>query len=169
MPRALPLLLLSALVACTTDTNFTRQQDDVEVVEGNGEMLIEPSSVNLYGLVPEITTSETLRIENVGDNNLVLYEARIITSGGGTFYLPEEWLTTERTVAAGQSIDMIIAATLGAEGTQEGSLRIKSNDVNLLERYVTLQATSDPEETETTPGDTGTTPAETGIASDTGA
>jgi len=164
------LLLLSALGACTNDVNFTRQQDDVEVVEGNGEMLMEPATVDLYGLVPEITTSETLRIENVGTNNLLVYEARIITSGGGTFYLPDEWMTTERTVAPGQSIDMIVAATLAAEGTQEGSLRIKSNDVNLLERYVTLRATSDPEETTgTDPGDTGTGPGDSGTPSDTGA
>ncbi len=171
MKSTLPplLALLGSLFACTNDTNFSRQEADVEVVEGNGEMLLEPGTVDLWGLLPEITTSETLTIQNVGDNNLVIYEARVITSGSGTFYLPDEWMTTERTIAAGQSIDMVVAATLATEGTQEGSLRIKSNDVNLLERYVTLRATTDPGETQTTGGDTGDTPSDTGPTVDTGA
>ncbi len=180
----MPLMLLGALGACTNETNFSRQEDDVGVVEGNGELLLEPDTVDLWELVPLITTSETLNIANVGENNLVIYEARIITSGGGTFYLPPEWSSEQRTVAPGQSIDMILAATLAVEGTQEGSLRIKSNDVNLLERYVTLRATTDAPPSETAPPDTGDTrstgdtggstgdtggPADSGTATDSGA
>ncbi len=159
MRTALLTLLAVPLIGCTNDVNFSRQEDDIDHVSGNGELSMDPWEVALYGLVPEITTSETLTITNIGDNNLVIYEARIITSGGGTFYVPDEWQSEQHTVAPSQSIDLIVAATLAAEGTQTGSIRIKSNDVNVLERYVDLMATTDPEPVDTPTGgsDTGTT------------
>jgi hypothetical protein len=167
MRYALPLLLLTGSLGCVNDTGFTRQNDDVDVVSGSGEMIMEPDEMNLWGLTPEITASETLNIQNVGDNLLVIYEARIISSGNGTFYLPEEWQTIERTISPGQSLDMIVAATLAAEGTQQGSLRIKSNDLILLERIVNLRATTDTEETGST-GDSGGAGSDTGATADSG-
>ncbi len=166
MREALPLLFAAGLLACENESGFTRQEDDVDVVSGNGEMVLEPDSVDLWGLTPENTTAETLVVMNVGENNLVIYRARIINSGEGTFYLPDEWKDSERTIGPGQSLDMILAATLAEEGTKEGSLHIESNDVNTLDHYVTLRATTDPEESEI-PCDTGE-PADSGDPADSG-
>lgn len=167
MRQALPLLFSALLLGCVNDTNFTKQQNDIEVVSGSGVLVLEPATVDLWGLTPEVTASETLVLNNLGDNNLVIYEARLISSGGGTFYLPTEWQTTERTIAPNQALEMIVAATLSEPGTAEGSLRIKSND-DTLERYVTLRATTDSAvgDTGATGGDTGATGGDTGGAGD---
>ena len=133
--RFAPLLML--VVGCTSNTSFSHQTPDVPVVEGNGEMEYSPLELVWTDLEVGTTISQELVLTSVGELNLSVYEVRVTDTGNGTFYTEE---LEDRLLATGSSLSVLVVATLKNERMAEGTLRIQSNDADLLDLEVPLIA-----------------------------
>jgi hypothetical protein len=142
--RAIPLLSL-LFAACQTDTGFTHQDDDGSAIEGDAKMELSATVVVWEDLNLAQTYSRELIISSTGERNLLIYEARVIDSAGGVFYLPDEWKDNEKTIMPGTSVTMVLTAYFDEDSeagtTAEGSLKIRSNDVDETEHLLSLTAT----------------------------
>ncbi len=156
-------LCVFALSACAGDGGFTQTADGPEIVEGAGELSIAEGKLVWTEMEPGVSVGNTLVFENVGELNLIIKEARITDSAGGTFYLPE---TEDKTVGPGTSYDMAIVATLPGDQPKTGTLRVKTNDPLYTEFMVEMEAYPVGWDTGGDTGDTGSDTGDTG--SDTG-
>ncbi len=165
--RAIPLLCLF-LAACQADTGFTHQDDDAGAVEGDAKMELSATQIVWEDLTLGETYSQELIISSTGERNLVIYEGRVIDSGGGVFYLPDEWKDNEKTIGPGTSVTMVLTAFFDEDAeaveSASGTLKIRSNDEDETEHLLSLAATL--AGGDTGGGDTGS--GDTGEGSDTG-
>ena len=137
LPLAMALLTLGALSACAGDGNFTQTPDGPDVVEGAGELSLANAKLVWTELEPGVSVGNTLYFENVGELNLIIKQARVTDSAGGTFYLPE---TEDKTVGPGDSYEMSVVATLPGDQPKVGKLQVKTNDPLFIDFIVDLEA-----------------------------
>ncbi|MEE2750249.1 MAG: hypothetical protein VX519_02365 [Myxococcota bacterium] len=144
------------VIGCGGESGFTSNDGDVNPIEGNAIMELSHDSLVWEDLEAGVTMGFDLEISSVGELNLVLYESRIISSGDGVFYLPDDW-RQEKTIPPGGSLTMTVTAAFpeatAPETTADGILRIKCNDIESIQYELPLQANVEPEATDT--GDTG--------------
>jgi hypothetical protein len=142
------------------ETNFTKQEETPQAVDGESIMEISANELNWTDMEVGQTYSKEFTISSVGKVDLQVYEARIIV-GGDVFYLPEVW-KKGATLAEGNSLTMTLTASLEKDALREGSMRIKSNDSTTLELIVPLTATPLGWEDAGDTGDTSDTAEDTG-------
>ncbi len=151
-------LFFFSLIGCGGESGFSSNDGDVNPVEGNAIMELSHDSLVWEDLAPGITMGFDLVVASVGELNLVLYESRIISSGDGVFYLPEDW-RQEKTISPGGSLTMTVTDAFPEDPPPEtivdGLLRIKCNDIESIQYELPLQANVKPEAGDT--GDTGDT------------
>jgi hypothetical protein len=119
---------------------------DSEPVDDFARMELSQEALVWEDIGPGFTVGNDLVLSSVGATDLVLYESRITDSGGGVFYLPQDWLN-EKLVAPGSSVTMTVTASF-PENTEPGSattgtLRIRSNDAESPAHELPLLATLD--------------------------
>ena len=166
LPLALALLSMAALSACAGDGNFTQTTDGPDIVEGAGELSLDGGKLVWTELEPGVSIGNTLYFENVGELNLIIKQARITDSAGGTFYLPE---TEDKTVGPGDTYEMSVVATLPGDQPKTGKLQVKTNDPLFTDFIVELEAYPVGWDTGGDTGDTGDTGTDTGdTGTDTG-
>ncbi len=152
--------LMACLVACGGDSGFNNRELDVDPVDGDAIMELSAQSLIWEDMEPGLTIGFNLEVASVGELNLHLYESRLTASGGGVFYLPEDW-RNEKVVAPGSSVTLTVTAAFeeDAAGGDEanGTLRIRCNDIESTLYELPLFATVREEATDTGQGtDTGT-------------
>ena len=118
------LLSLVVLVACQQDTGFSSGTGD-NVTGKNGTMVLDPTYLVFDDISPSFAKSATFNIASTGDEQLEIYQARLIANPGGVFTFEDK---TEVLINPGSSVDWAVALYATAEGKYEGSIRIDSND-----------------------------------------
>jgi hypothetical protein len=128
-----PIALIMLLGACNAETNFQNTNQGGEQHEGQGGLEWFPEAVEISGLQQGITGSATLQLNSVGENNLLIYEVRVLDSGGGVFYMGDDDAYEDRELAPGTSLEIPVTATMDewAE-VVEGTLRVKTNDPDAI-------------------------------------
>ena len=137
LPLALAFVSFGALSACAGEGNFSQNTDEPDVIEGAGELALTDAKLVWTELEPDISVGNTLYFENVGEQNLIIKQARVTDSAGGTFYLPE---TEDKTVGPGDSYEMSVVATLPGDQPKVGKLQVKTNDPLYTDFIVDLEA-----------------------------
>jgi hypothetical protein len=134
-----PLIGLSW--ACAAETSFQNTDDGGDHNEGNGKVEWLPAELVFTDLQQAITVSQMLKLTSVGDNNLVVYEVRVLSSGGGVFYMGEDDIG-DITLAPGTSREFPVTATMD-EWVEEvvGSVRVKTNDPDAISFEIPCTAT----------------------------
>ncbi|MFT5584060.1 MAG: hypothetical protein ACI9VR_001645 [Cognaticolwellia sp.] len=159
LPLAVALLSIGALSACAGDGNFSQTTDGPDVTEGAGELSLAGATLVWTELEPGVSVGNTLYFENVGELNLIIKQARVTSSAGGTFYLPE---TEDKTVGPGDSYEMSVVATLPGDQPKSGKLQVKTNDPLFTDFIVDLEAYPVGWDTGTDTGDSGTDTGDSG-------
>ncbi len=142
-PTSFITMLGLLLSACAAETSFQNTNDEGEFEQGNGELSHTPEVVEFAELQEAVTTSAMLKISSVGENNLVIYEIRILDSGGGVFYMEE---AEDVSLAPGTSREFPVTATMtdwAAEAT--GTVRVKTNDPEAIALEIGCSATPAPD------------------------
>lgn len=123
------IALCALLGACNAETNFTNTNDGGDFEEGQGGLEWYPLEIEVTDLQQGITGSSTLQLNSVGENNLQIYEVRVLDSGGGVFYMGDDDEYEDKVLAPGTSLEVPITATMDdwAE-VVVGSVRVKTND-----------------------------------------
>ena len=131
--KYVPIALCVLLGACNAETNFQNTNDGGDFEEGQGGLEWFPTEIVVDDLQQGITGSATLQLNSVGDNNLQIYEVRVLDSGGGVFYMGDDDEYEDKILAPGTSLEIPITATLDdwAE-VVEGSVRVKTNDPDAI-------------------------------------
>ena len=139
MRTSVPLLGLAILFAagCDSDTGFSNNPDDVQTVEGTGTVGEVPTELVWTELTPGVLGGRSFQVENVGEQNLIIYQARLTNSANGVFYLPE---TKDKTIGPGQSYTIDITAELPGDKEKHGAIEVKTNDVDSLTFTLDLHA-----------------------------
>jgi len=139
--RALRFLPPLALIcACGAETGFQNTDDDGDFVEGNGKLEWLPAELVFTDLLQSITVSQMLKLTSAGENNLVVYEVRVLNSGGGVFYMGEE--EGQITLAPGTSREFPVTATMDEWAAEAiGSVRVKTNDPDAIVLEIPCSAT----------------------------
>jgi hypothetical protein len=128
---AIPTALV-LLAGCKAETGFSNQDPGSGTEEGNGQLEYTPEVVEYPDLDVAVTHSEMLKLTSVGEDNLVVYEVRILDSAEGVFYTEE---VEDVTLAPGISREFPVSATLQAEGYVVGTVRIQCNDPDLVPEF----------------------------------
>ncbi len=124
-----PIALFAVLCACNAETNFQNTNDGGDFEEGQGGLEWFPTEVEVSDLQQGITGSTTLQLNSVGENNLHIYEVRVLDSGGGVFYMGDDDEYEDKVLAPGTSLEIPITATMDEWATVvEGTIRVKTND-----------------------------------------
>jgi hypothetical protein len=151
MRAHVPLIALTILFAagCDSDTGFSNNPDDVQTVEGTGSVGEVPTELVWTELKPGVLGGRSFVVENVGEQNLVIYMARLTNSANGVFYLPE---TRDKTIGPGGTYQIDITAELPGDKEKHGALEVKTNDVDNLTFTLDLHAYPEGWEPEDTGG-----------------
>ncbi len=154
------MLFILALWGCQ-DQTFSQHDADIDNVEGAGVLTYSPEILLWTDLEVGNTVGQAVTIDSVGELNLMVYEARIIQSANGQFYMSE---TEDKTIGPGGSLPIDVVCSLNRDQPIEGVLQIKTNDVDHITFEVPLQAfpLGWTEDTGDTGGDTGDTGGDTG-------
>ena len=131
------MLLMALLAACQTDTSFNNNTEDVADVQGKGDMDLSALELTWSNMGLGQAESQTLLIKSIGELNLVMYEARIISTGNGAFYIEE---TEDKVIAPGTTYELVVVANVENDNLREGSLRLKTNDLDFAEILIPLTA-----------------------------
>ncbi|MBM4366236.1 MAG: hypothetical protein FJ102_08465 [Deltaproteobacteria bacterium] len=129
--RALPLLFLAA---CPQDTGF-QSGTDTKISGGNGVIVVTPSYVLFEGLQPSYAKSASFNVASTGEEQLQVYQARLIANPGGVFTFEDK---SDVLINPGDSVDWDVALYTTEEGKFEGAIRIESNDGSTPEVVVEL-------------------------------
>lgn len=133
-----PSLLAGMLVACQGDTGFTAGTGNTDDLQGTGDLEMIPAGELVWtDLVPGCTVSQYVRLDSVGDENLVVNRIDVTVSGGGTFSMDT---IQDVTVPIGEAYEFTVQARLADLVEAEGELRIASNDVDSVDLRVPLRA-----------------------------
>ncbi len=95
-------------------------------VPGSASLTATPKSVAFGSLVLNTSSTQTVKITNVGSASITLNGENLTGTGFST------GLTTPLTLNAGQSVNASIAFLANASGTQNGSLVLTSNGAAAL-------------------------------------
>ena len=152
MKNVTTFALLVLLGACNAETNFRNTNDGGDFEEGNGALEWFPLEVEISDLQQGITSSATLQLNSVGENNLQIYEVRVYDSGGGVFYMGDDDEYEDKVLAPGTSLEVPITATMDDwAAVVEGTIRVKTNDPDAIS--LLIPAFAYPAEDWGTPGD----------------
>lgn len=137
MTRTLALLVVAA--GCGGDQGFSSAKDDGANEQGVGVMEVTPTEVVFTDMNWEegVASSQTLKITNIGDNNLALYDVGITNSGDGAFYMED---FTESQLSPGVSAEFQVVATITAFVEAEGEARVLCNDADAHDYRIPLTA-----------------------------
>ncbi len=156
-------LMLLSLLACKGDTYFTQTTPDISEVDGVGQLELDATELVWTELTPGGANGQILHITSTGEQNLVVYQARLTASANGQFYME---VLEDKIVGPGVVLEVPIVANLNKEKEIEGTLQIKTNAEEYLDFEIPLYAYPvgyEPPDTggeDTGPADTG--PADTG-------
>jgi len=145
-------MLVMALLACQQDTYLNTTTTDVTDVQGAGDVEISATELVWTDLNIGEVTGQTLYIHSIGELNLVLYEARLISTGNGAFYIEE---TEDKVIAPGVSYELLVVANVDNDNVRQGTLRLKTNDIDALEMLIELTASTGIDDADDTGTDTG--------------
>ena len=162
-------MFLMSLLACGGETGFTQSTPEVPDVDGVGELELSATELVWTELVPGTATGQVLEITSVGEQNLVVYQARLTASANGQFYME---VLEDKVVGPGVTLEVPIVANLNKSKEIEGSLQIKTNAEDYLDFEIPLYAYPEGyEPPDTGDPDTGedTGPKDTGGGEDSGA
>lgn len=129
--RAFSLLLL---VGCPQDTGF-QSGTDTKISGGNGVIVVTPTYVLFEGLQPSYAKSASFNVASTGEEQLQVYQARLIANPGGVFTFEDK---SDVLINTGDSVDWDVALYTTEEGKFEGAIRIESNDGTTPEVVVDL-------------------------------
>ncbi len=129
MKHITPIALVVLLGGCNAETGFTNTNDGGDFEEGQGGLEWYPLEIEIRDLQQGITSSTTLQLNSVGENNLQIYEVRVLNSGGGVFYMGDDDEYEDKVLAPGTSLEVPITATMDDwAAVVEGTIRVKTND-----------------------------------------
>ena len=127
------IALCALLGACSAETNFQNTNDGGDFEEGNGLLEWYPLEVSVTDLQQGITGSTTLQLSSVGEDNLHIYEVRVLNSGGGVFYMGDDDEYEDKVLAPGTSLEVPVTATMDDwAAVVEGTIRVKTNDPDAI-------------------------------------
>ncbi|MCB9761232.1 MAG: hypothetical protein H6739_15430 [Alphaproteobacteria bacterium] len=132
----IPTLLLLAM-GCSPETSFQNNTGDNSEVEGGGALEYSPAELIFEDLTVGNTYSQDITFSSVGEVNLTVYEVRVISSAEGTFYVGE---TEDLVIAPGTALPVTITASLAQDEPREGTLRVRTNDVEYIEFTIPMIA-----------------------------
>lgn len=130
-------IALALALGCSAETNLSNTGQDVAEVEGAGVLTYSPEVLVWNDLTVGTTSGQTLTINSTGELNLNVYQARLIDSANGQFYMEE---TEDKVIGPGQSLDIAIVVTLAKDKDIEGILQVETNDLDHITFTVPLQA-----------------------------
>lgn len=134
-------VLCALLGACNAETNFQNTNDGGDFEEGNGALEWYPLEVDITDLQPGITGSAMLQLNSVGENKLVIYEVRVLDSGGGVFFMGDDDEYEDRELATGTSLEIPVTATMDEwAAVVEGTIRVKTNDPEAISLEIPCRA-----------------------------
>ncbi len=135
MKNIISIAVVVLAAACQPETSFTHTDNEGENQEGNAGLEWYPTELVVDGLLPDITSSTTLQLNSVGDDNLHIYEVRVLDSGAGVFYMGEDDYE-DIVLAPGTSREFPITATMDEWAAEVvGSVRVQTNDID----YISLE------------------------------
>jgi len=132
-------LLVAILAGCGGDQGFTHADDKGTDEQGVGMLEVIPTEVVFTDLNWEkgVASSQSIKITNVGDNNLKLYDVGITDSGDGVFYMED---FTESQLAPGMSAEFSVVATLTTFAAATGEARVVCSDADNHDYRLPLSA-----------------------------
>ena len=123
--------ILLSLLACKGETQFSQTTPDVPEVDGVGMLELSATELVWTELVPGTASGQILEISSVGEQNLVVYQARLTSSANGQFYME---MLEDKTVGPGVTLEIPIVANLNRDKEIEGTLEVQTN----AEEYLTF-------------------------------
>ena len=125
------------------DNGFSSGEDDPANEEGTGVAQFYPTELDFPDCEPDIANGQYLKITNVGDNTLTVYEISVI-EGGLVFYVePVDQFGLEPK----DSREFQVVATLTAPmKPTDGKLRIKTSDAAATDFQMPLHAEPAPKD-----------------------
>jgi hypothetical protein len=144
-------------MACAAEQTFSETDTDIGHQQGTAAALVTPTELVYAGLEVGFTSSQSFKVENVGDAKLALYEVRVVDSAEGQFYMQIE---RDLELNPGSVREFQVVVTLATEEALEGTVRVECNDPDQPDILIPLTGT--PASLETDTGDTDTGDADTG-------
>lgn len=136
------VVLILALAGCAnTSTGLSSNPDQVDGQEGDAKVVITPTELTWTDLEVGYSYSQTFTLESVGDDDLLVYEIKIVADPLDGFVFDE---VEDLVMPPGDLKDFPIVADLETDEPATGTLRIKTNDVDQLEVLIPLSASAAP-------------------------
>jgi hypothetical protein len=142
---AVALAVAALGAACSGEQGFSHSEKDNDNEQGVGVLEVSPTELLFTDLDWEqaISQSQVVKITNVGENNLALYDVGIVDSGAaelgdeGVFYMGD---FSEARLAPGVSAEYDVVATLSEYVVAHGEARIRCNDADAADFRIPLTA-----------------------------
>ncbi len=154
------MTLLLTLLACGNDTSVGAGGNQISTVPEDASAQFSAGSFEWASVVVGFSNSQPLTIGSIGEGALLIYEIKLVTNPQSAFYFDEvEDIQLEPGQEATYSIVVNLDAGWDLATYAEGTLRVKTNDVECVSVLVPLLAY--PEGFTGTPpdADTAATPA----------
>ena len=119
------------------DNGFSIDDNDPGNEQGTGVAEVYPTELAFEDCEPDISYSEPFKITNVGDNTLTVYEISVIV--GGTVFYVEDVAEFELEPKDHREFDVVATLTAPMKPT-DGTLRIKTSDVDAIDFQMPLHA-----------------------------
>lgn len=134
--------ILFSLAACgSSDTEFGAGGNDVTVPDGDATMQLSADWFDWSGIVVGYSSSQELTVSSVGDGALSVYEMKLVTNPDAAFFFDE---VEDIRLEPGQEVTYAVVADLDVgwdlSTYAEGTLRIRTNDVECTEALLRLRA-----------------------------
>ncbi len=140
--RSYGLMALLA-AACGGDNGFSQGNNDPATEAGTGVAEFLPTEIVFPECKPLITNSQFLKVTNVGENTLTVYEVSVI-EGGPIFQIED---IAQFTLEPKEEREFIPRATLPDDQPADGTLRVKTSDAEAQDFQIPLHAEPAPPDT----------------------
>ncbi len=137
----LTALMGTLLFACDGgETGFQNTSEDATGAQGNGLAEITPLEIELDEMNWEeaISQSAQIKVSNIGDANLKIYDFGLSNSADGVLYADDD---SNIELSPGSEREFTVVATLEVNDQIEGELRVRTSDPDNIDVRIPVLVT----------------------------
>lgn len=135
------MTLLLTLLACGNDTNVGSGGNDISTAPADASAQLSAGGFEWTEVPLGYSNSQSLVVGSIGEGALLVYEIKLVTNPQAAFYFDEvEDIQLEPGQEATYSIVVNLDAGWDLATYAEGTLRVKTNDVECVSVMVPLLA-----------------------------